>query len=121
MASCWVSAFNRVSAVAVRTGRWIWAPLTLALLWGVPWDYVKFNWHEVVSDWFFWFNPGQEEGPAGQVLITYPAWASIWYSFGLQVISHRKRQAMGELSPSRGNMATEHFAPELTKQFFWHE
>jgi hypothetical protein len=86
---------------AARTGRWVWVPLTLALLWGIPWDYIRFGWHEVVSDWFFWFNPGQEEGPAGKALITDPTWASIWYTVGLQVVSRRKR-----LSPGGHNPAT---------------
>jgi hypothetical protein len=91
---------------AVRTGRWVWVPLTLALLWGVPWDYVKFNWHTVVNDWF-WFHPGPgEEGPLLRDMITYPALASIWYSVGLQVISRWKRPSPGGRYPATSSSSS---------------
>lgn len=76
---------------AARTGRWIWVPLLLLLLYGFFSDYFKFNWHKVVNEFFFWSNPGRDEGPLARELITYPAWSCMWYSVGVQVITRWKR------------------------------
>jgi hypothetical protein len=81
---------NWISPKLRTTGPWIWVPLVSILVLAILWDLYLGNSH-IVGDYFYWFQPGRDEGPVLLDLLTLPAWASVCYSATVVAIPWRAR------------------------------
>jgi len=74
------------------TGGWIWLLPAALLAFAMVSDIRSFGPSSILSDYFFDAHPGRTEGPMLREVLTYPAWTSVLYSFGVLFAGRRGRR-----------------------------